>query len=149
MHKKRGKNKHIKHIHTFRPFSRLFFPALPPSAAGLASRQSSIRETAPLLGRPFLFLPYLFPRSIHIFLNLFSIPLGAPFRPSVFPPSARSLLGDHSTPVDSFADIFFLFCCCREVAGGDGKDWRRGRKNEWPASGWIMRKEIGVRRVKK
>lgn len=51
--------------------------------------------------------------------------------------------------MDSFADIFFSFLLLPEATGWNGKDWRLKRKNEWLASGWIMRKEIGVRMVKK
>ena len=73
----------------------LLSEALPPSAAGLASRQSSIRETIPSLclsfRRPF-----------------------ASVRPSL--------------PCGFFCRYFFSFYCCREVAGGNGKDWRRKRK---------------------
>lgn len=86
---------------------------------------------------------------MHIFLNLFSIPLGASFRPSAFPPAARSLPGGHLTPVDSFADIFFLFTAAEKWLEGMGKIGGGREKNEWLASGWIIRKEIGARRVKK
>lgn len=51
--------------------------------------------------------------------------------------------------MDSFADIFFFLLLPRS----GWREWERlaaeEKKNEWLASGWIIRKEIGARRVKK
>lgn len=93
MHKKRGKNKHIKHIH-FSPFSRLFFPALPPSAAGLASRQSSTRETIPPPVGAHFFFSLIYSRVVYISFSLTSshsvplpfLPLPVRFRETISPP---------------------------------------------------------------
>lgn len=79
------------------------------------------------LGRPFLFLPYLFSRSIHIFLPYF-----IPFRPSAFHSAARSLPGGHSTPVDSFADIFFFLLLPRS----GWREWERLAAEEKKMNGW-------------
>ena len=51
--------------------------------------------------------------------------------------------------MDSFADIFFLFTAAEKWLEGMGKIGGGREKNEWLASGWIIRKEIGARRVKK
>ena len=51
--------------------------------------------------------------------------------------------------MDSFADIFFLFTAAEKWLEGMVKIGGGREKNEWSASGWIIRKEIGARRAKK
>ena len=51
--------------------------------------------------------------------------------------------------MDSFADIFFLFTAAEKWLKGMVKIGGGREKNEWSASGWIIRKEIGARMVKK
>lgn len=117
MHKKRGKSKHIKYTY-FSPFLPPFLsrPAAFGGRARLSAKFHPGNHPAPW-GAHFFF-SLIFSRVVYI---SFSIPLRTPFRPSAFHSAARSLPGGHSTPVDSFADIFFLFCCCRKRLDGMGK----------------------------
>ena len=90
MHKKRGKDKHIKHIH----FSPFFPPFLsrPAAEGGRAWRLSAkFRPGGHLTPEdaPFFFSTHLFLRSIHLFLSsIRSLPFGShflpPFRPFLF-----------------------------------------------------------------
>lgn len=143
MHKKRGKSKHIKYTY-FSPFLPPFLSR--PAAFGGRARLSAKfhQGNHPTPGGAHFFFSLISSRVVYISFSLtssHSVPL--PFLP--LPIRSREAI----QPPWILLPIFFSFYCCREVAGGNGKDWRRKKKNEWSASGWIMRKEIGVRRVKK
>lgn len=143
IHKKRGKNKHIKHIH-FSPFLPHFLsrPAAFGGRARLSAKFHPGNHPAPW-GAHFFF-SLIFSRVVYISFSLNSShPVPLPFLPS--PVRSRKAI----SPPWILLPIFFFFLLLPEVAGWDGKNWRQGRKNEWPASGWIIRKEIGARRVKK
>lgn len=143
MHKKRGKNKHIKYTY-FSPFLPPFLsrPAAEGGRARLSAKFHPGNHPAPW-GAHFFF-SLIFSRVVYISFSLtssHSVPL--PF----LPPPVRSR--EAIQPLWILLPIFFFFFAAAEAAGWNVKDWRRKRKNEWLASGWIMRKEIGARMVKK
>lgn len=141
--KKRGKNKHIKHTH-FSPFLPPFLSR--PAAFGGRARLSAKfhQGNHPTPGGAHFFFSLISSRVVYISFSLtssHSVPL--PFLP--LPIRSREAI----QPPWILLPIFFSFLLLPEAAGWNGKDWRRKRKNEWSASGWIMRKEIEERRVKK
>ena len=124
MHKKRGKNKHIEHIH-FSPFSRLSFQPCRLRRQGWPLGKVPPGKPSSPRGRPFLFLPYLFSRSIHFHPSLGSIPsLCISFR-------CPFASGRPSHPRGFFCRYFFLFTAAGkwlEEMGkiGDGREKMNG-----------------------
>ena len=122
MHKKRGKNKHIKYTY-FSPFLPPFLsrPAAFGGRARLSAKFHPGNHPAPW-GAHFFF-SLIFSRVVYISFSLNSShPVPLPF----LPPPVRSR--EAISPLWILLPIFFSFYCCREVAGGNRKDWRRKRK---------------------